>query len=264
MDRFRFNSQPFTREIKVEHRLKIAHIEEQIAALKATVDQRQSAVLVAPAGAGKTLALRALRALLPEARYSTAYIKLANLSARNMCREVALAIGVAPVGHFPGLVRAVEEKLRSGYLDTGRRQVVIFDDAQDMREDALRLVRLITNFEMDSRLVVSVVLSGHIALKQRLLRDEMNDIHQRLSHCGELTLLAREETRAYVEHRSVIAGAQPAPFEAQAIEAIHEISRGNMRAIDRLANASLIEAARSNKDKVDSGDVAVARARTWT
>ena len=125
-------------------------------------------------------------------------------------------------------------------------------------------MRLITNFEMDSRLVVSVILSGQMPLKKMLLKDDLEDIHQRISHCGELTLLSREETRSYIEHRSVIAGASPAPFDAQAIEAIHEISRGNMRAIDKLANASLIETDRSGKSKVDAGDVALARTRTWT
>ncbi|MEK7411849.1 MAG: hypothetical protein AAB263_00865, partial [Planctomycetota bacterium] len=80
MDRFRFQSSPFTREIKVEHRLKIDAIETQVEALKTIIDQRQSAVLVAPAGAGKTVCLRVLRSMLPEARYRTAYIKLADLS----------------------------------------------------------------------------------------------------------------------------------------------------------------------------------------
>ena len=104
MERFHFNGVPFTREIKVEHRLKVAHIDEQVAALKVVVDQRQSAVLVAPAGCGKTVALRALRALLPEARYRTAYIKLADLSPRDMCREVAQNLGVPSTGQYPTLV----------------------------------------------------------------------------------------------------------------------------------------------------------------
>lgn len=264
MERFRFKTAPFTREIKIEHRLKVANIEDQVAALKAAADQRQSAVLVAPAGCGKTVALRALRALLPEVRYKTTYIKLADLSARDMCREVALALGVAPTGQYPGLVRAIEERLRAGYIDCGVRQVIIFDDAHEMRPEVLRLVRLLTNFEMDSRLVVSVILAGQMALKKILLQDELEDIRQRLSHCGELSLLTREETRAYVDHRSLVAGASSVPFEPQAIEAIHEISRGNMRGIDRMALAALVEADRAQKPVVDAADVAIARARTWT
>ena len=139
MDRFRFKSAPFTRELKIEHRLKVLNIEEQVTALKAVVDQRQSAVLVAPAGCGKTVALRALREQLPEARYKTTYVKLADLSPRDMCREVALGLGLQPAGLYPGLVRAVEERLRCGYIDSGIRQVIIFDDAHDIRPEALRL-----------------------------------------------------------------------------------------------------------------------------
>lgn len=264
MDRFRFKVAPFTREIRIEHRLKVAHVEEQVEALKAAVDQRQSAVIVAPAGCGKTVAIRALRAQLSEARHKTAYIKLSDLSARDMCREVAVSLGLAPAGHYPGLVRAIEERLRSGFIDNGLRQVIIFDDAHEMRPEVLRLLRLLTNFEMDSRLVVSVILAGQVPLKKLLMQDELEDIRQRLSHCGELTMLTREESRAYIDHRSTIAGAPQVPFEPLAIEAIHEIARGNMRAIDKLALASLAEADRAQRPRVDAADVAAARSRTWT
>jgi type II secretory pathway predicted ATPase ExeA len=264
MDHFQFKVPPFTREIKVEHRLKISNIEEQVATLKALIDQRQSAALVAPAGCGKTVALRALRAQLPEARYRTTYIKLSDISARDMCREVALALGVQPSGHYPALVRNVEERLKSGYLDSGIRQVIIFDDAQDMRPKAMRLVRLLTNFEMDSRLIVSIILAGQTRLKTYLLQDDFADVRQRLSFCGEISALSREETKSYIEHRSRIAGATQAPFDTQAIEAIYEISRGNMRAIDQLALATLVETERAQKSIADAGDVALARSRIWS
>jgi type II secretory pathway predicted ATPase ExeA len=263
MDRFRFQSAPFTREIKVEHRLKIQAIEAQVEALKAVIDQRQSAVLVAPAGAGKTVCLRALRTLLPEARYRTTYIKLANLSARDMCREVAIGLGIQPAGHYPGLVRAIEERLRAGYLDSGVRQVIQFDDAHEMRPEVLRLLRLLTNFDMDSRLVVSVILSGQMPLKKILLSEELEDIRQRLVHCGELGLLTREETHAYVEHRAKIAGAPQVPFEPQAMDALFEITRGNMRALDKLALASLRVADGGARTRVDPSDVALARTAQW-
>lgn len=263
MDRFHFQSPPFTRELKVEHRLKIQAVEAQVLALKAIIDQRQSAALVAPAGCGKTVCLRALSALLPEARYRTTYIKLANLSARDMCREVALGLGIQPAGHFPALVRAIEERLRAGYLDAGIRQVILFDDAHEMRPEVIRLLRLLTNFDMDSRLVVTVILAGQMPLKKLLLSDELEDIRQRLVHCGELGLLTREEAKAYVEHRIKIAGAGQIPFEPQAIEALYEVTRGNMRALDKLALAALKVADEATRARADAADVALARTAQW-
>lgn len=263
MERFRFMTPPFTREINIENRFRLDDLEGEIKALKETVEARQSAVLVAPAGAGKTVVLRALRAALPEARNRTLYLKLANLSARDMCRQVALALGLAPAGHYPALVASLEAQLRSGYEEHGLRQVLIFDDAHDMRPDVIRLLRLLTNFEMDSRLIVSIVLAGQLPLRQRLLQADLEDIRQRLVHCGEIKLLGRDDTKRYVDHRAQIAGSAKSPFADAAKEALFEVTRGNMRALDKLAVAALRAADAGGRDTVEAADVATARGAQW-
>jgi type II secretory pathway predicted ATPase ExeA len=263
MDIFHFTSPPFTREIRADHRFSLPVIESEITALRAVIEARQSAALVAPAGGGKTMVLRALKESLPSARYAVHYFKLSDLSARDMCRQVAVALGLAPQGQYPTLVRAIEERFRSGYEDQGMRQVLIFDDAQDMRPNAIRLLRLLTNFEMDSRLVVSVILSGQLPLKQHLLTPELEDVCQRLAHCVELRLLSREDTLAYLDHRTKIAGLAVSPFSDSAKEALFEITRGNMRALDKLALASLKKTALTGRNKVEAADVAIVRGEQW-
>jgi general secretion pathway protein A len=263
MTKLHFTTPPFTREVKIEQRFKADFLEAEIIALRKVVEERQSGVLVAPAGSGKTLVLRALKASLPEARHAVFYIKLSDLSVRDMCRQVALALGVEPAGQFPSLVRALEARLRSGYEEHGIRQVMIFDDAHDMRSEVLRLVRLLTNFEMDSRLVVSIVLAGQLPLKKHLLSAELEDVRQRLIYCGELRLLGKDEALAYLEHRVQIAGCAVSPFTKAAAEALFEVTRGNMRALDKLAHAALELAARSRRDTVDPSDVAAVRAKQW-
>lgn len=263
MEIFHFTSPPFTREIRVDHRMNLPTIESEIKSLREVIEARQSAALVAPAGSGKTMVLRALRESLPAARYAVFYFKLSDLSAKDMCRQVALALGLPPKGHYPGLVRALEERFRSGYEDHGMRQVLIFDDAQDMRPNTVRLLRLLTNFEMDSRLFVSIILSGQLSLKQHLLTADLEDVRQRLAHCSELRLLSREDTILYLDHRTKIAGLAVSPFTDAAKEALFEITRGNMRAIDKLALASLKKVAQSARVKVEAADVAIVRGEQW-
>jgi type II secretory pathway predicted ATPase ExeA len=260
---FHFTSPPFTREVRIDHRLSLPAIDAEIKALREVVEARQSAALVAPAGCGKTVVLRALKESLPAARYSVYYFKLSNLSARDMCKQVALALGLAPQGQFPALAMALEERFRQGYEDQGLRQVLVFDDAQDMRLEAIRLLRLLTNFEMDSRLVVSIILSGQLSLKQHILTPELEDVRQRLAYCGELRLLSREDTLAYLDHRTKIAGLAVSPFSDAAKEALFEITRGNMRALDKLALASLKKVAQIRRNKVEAADVAVVRGEQW-
>ena len=263
MEKFHFTSPPFTREIRIDHRLNLPLLEAEITALRTVIEARQSAALVAPAGSGKTVVLRALKESLPAARYSVYYFKLSDLSARDMCRQVAQALGLESRGQYPSLVRALEERFRAGYDEQALRPVLIFDDAQDMRPDAIRLVRLLTNFEMDSRLVVSIILAGQLTLKQRLLAPDLEDVRQRLIHCAELRLLSREDTFTYLDHCTKIAGLVLSPFTDGAKEALFEITRGNMRALDKLGLACLKKVAQVSRTKVEAADVAIVRGEQW-
>ena len=180
-----------------------------------------------------------------------------------MCRQIARHIGAPSSAQYPTLVHSIEETLRSGLAEQGRRQVIVFDEAHEMREQWLRMLRLITNFDMDSKLVVSVILCGQTPLKERLLGPEMEDIRQRLVHFGELRLLTREETRGYIEHRSRVAGSPKAPFDTHAVEALFELSRGNMRALDQLCSKALELCDKAERNIVDQADVAAARSTLW-
>lgn len=263
MDRFRFVSPPFTRELRIEHRFQVGFLESAVRFLQEAVEARQSVALVSPAGSGKTVAIRALVASLPEARYRVVYLKLADLGARDMCRQLALGLGLPSVGSYPSLVRTLEERLHSGVAQQGVRQVIIFDDAHEMRIEALRLVRLLTNYEMDSKLVVSIILAGQLPLKKILMSADLEDVRQRLMAAAELRLFSREETRAYILHRIKIAGASTSPFAPDAVEALFEISQGNMRAIDKIALGALNAADKEERSTVSASDVASARASLW-
>lgn len=103
--RYRFHKIPFTRELLTNERIEFPHLEEAFAGLMHSVEQRMSAALLAPAGTGKTALLRRLKSTLPQARYQVHYVKVTDLSKRDMCREIAAACGAEPAGSYPTLVR---------------------------------------------------------------------------------------------------------------------------------------------------------------
>ena len=143
------------------------------------------------------------------------------------------------------------------------RSVIVLDEAHDLRPESLAMLRLLTNFDMDSRLVVSLILAGQPPLKRLLDRPEQTAIAQRLAHFATLRLLSRDETRSYLEHRCTVAGAHSDPFDRDAHEALFEMSRGNLRAIDRLALKSLELAARAASSAVSTAEVIAARNLLW-
>jgi general secretion pathway protein A len=176
-----------------------------------------------------------------------------------MCRELASACGLAAASSYPALVRRIQDGVRERTDTDGQRTVLMLDEAHEMRPDVLGMLRVITNFEMDSRLVLSFVLAGQPPLATLLRRPELEDLARRIAHYATLRPLSREETRDYVAHRLAVAGSATLPFDAGSLEALFEIGRGNLRATDNLALGALETAALRGHDVVDTNHVVEAR-----
>lgn len=260
---FGFVTVPFTREIRAEDQFSLPFLEEARVGILRAIEGRMSAAVIAPAGAGKTALLRRVRAELPEARYRVHYVKVTGLSKRDLCREIAVACGAAPAGSYPMLVRRLQERFEGTLGDDGLRPVLLLDESHDLRPDALAMMRLLTNFDMDSRLVLSVVLAGQPALATLLARDDQEAVARRINHYAQLRLLSRDELGQYMIHRCTIAGARTVPFDERAIDALYELSRGNLRAIDSLALKALEVAALLGHKTVSSQHILTARKQLW-
>src|SRR5712691_5393158 len=177
---FGFRLPPFTREIAAKDLLALPFFDEALDGLRRAVEARMSAALISPAGTGKTHLLRRLLTLLPEARYRVHYVKVTGLSKRDMCREIAAACGASPAGSYPALVRSLQERFDATATQDGLRPVLILDEGHDLRPDVLAMLCVLTNFDMDSRLVLSVILSGQSPLRTLLCRDDQEAIARRI------------------------------------------------------------------------------------
>jgi len=256
---FALSALPFTREIDPRDRFTLPVFDQPLAHLQRAVESRQSCALIAPSGAGKSLLLRTLARRLPEARYRVHDVKVTSLSKRDFCREVATACGLEPAGTYPSLVRKLQQRFLAQSDDEGLRPVLVLDEAQDMRPDVLATLRLLTNFDLDSRLVLSVVLAGDSRLQNLLERHDLEPVRRRLAHVAFLPLLSREQTRAYLHHRLQLAGAAPELFPDEVTDALYEISRGNLRALDHLGLKTLELAAEQDRTEISATLVAAAR-----
>jgi general secretion pathway protein A len=132
-----------------------------------------------------------------------------------------------------------------------------------LRPDVLGMLRILTNFDMDSRLVLSLVIAGQPPLRSLLARDDQEAMARRIVHYAQLRLLSREELAQYVAHRCTVAGATRVPFDDRTLDALFEIGRGNLRATDDLALKSLDYAAAAGHATVSVQHVVGARKDLW-
>ena len=252
---------PFTRELRIDKRMQLSGHDKALTALVSTVENRMSAALIGPAGSGKTITVRALINALPEARYRVNYLHVTSLSKRDFCRHLATAIGARPAGHTGALIAAIQQRACALTDQDALRPVLVIDEAHEMRPEVLGLLRLLTNFEVDSRLVLSIVLAGQPRLRTLLRRDELQAVRGRLAHVATLGLLDRASSRAYIQHRAQAAGATADLFDDAAYDAMYEFAQGNLRALNTIAFKTLYEAAAAGVERCTVDHVIAARAQ---
>lgn len=257
--RFGLTAMPFTRELQPSRMWRLPELDRTLDDLEAIVSERMSAIVIAPAGTGKTALIRRLADRLPDTRYQLAEIKVTSVGRRDFYRGLARAIGLEPVGSWPRLLELIQGHCRSLAATEALRLVLIIDEAQDLRPEVLSTVRMLTNFEMDSELLLSVLLVGDAGLESLLAKPELTALRSRFARVARLRLLSRDETAAYVNFRLDIAGARSVLFDDLALSAVHDLSRGNMRAIDHLCRTALGLAAAAGLETVDAGLVTQAR-----
>ncbi len=260
-DAFGMRAVGFTRELGVGDCFEHPQYDEAVTDILDAVRQRMSVVVTAVPGSGKTVVARRVMAQLPPARYRVHEVKVNRLSMRDFCRELATAVGARPAGNTAALIRSLQTRFRDAMDLESVQPVIIIDEAQDFRPEVLSLLKLITNFNMDSRLVVSLVLVGQPKLLTLLSHPDLEDVARRIARYVSLRLLSREETLHYIQHRLRIVGAKDDLFDAGALDAIFECTKGNMRAIDRVAFESLRAAAHGSRKVVGTGCVIKARAK---
>jgi len=260
---FGLTTTPFTRELPVKKRWSHSIYDDTVRAFQQVVEERMSGALISPAGSGKTMVLRTLASRLSEARYRVHYIKVTSLSKRDMCREIAFALGCGTAGQYNTLVRRIQEYSLTSLDHDGLRAVLLIDEAHDMRPTVLAILRILTNFEMDSRLVVSIILSGQNPLGRMLRRDDLDAVSRRMAHYAALRNLGREEVRKYITHRVRAADGRGDLFDDGAHDAIFEMGGGNLRATNKLALKSLLIAAAENASVAEADHVTAAREQLW-
>ena len=256
---FGLRKTPFTREVAVKELFPHPQRKEVLRNLLRAANERMSSGLEGPAGSGKTTVIREFCEQLPEARFRVHYLKVPGLSKRDMAREIAKSLALPEAGTFPKLLRTVQEAVESRIGTDGLRTVLVLDDAHELRPQVLGMFKALTNYEMDSRLVLSIVLVGQPPLSKLLRRAELLDVAQRLAWYGELRLLSRDETVDYIAHRCTIAGATRDLFDERAVESLYEMSRGNPRAVDHLARRALEVAHHKQAPVVSEVEVSAAR-----
>jgi len=139
-------------------------------------------------------------------------------------------------------------------LDFGCAALAIVDEAHLIPGKAtFEEIRLLTNFQLDDRNLIAIVLVGQPELRERLRHRAYRALTQRIGVAFDLVPLEAEDTRAYFAHRLSVAGATRPLFSDAAIARLHAAAQGVPRVLNQLATQALLEGMARGATQVDDG-----------
>jgi len=121
-----------------------------------------------------------------------------------------------------------------------KQVLLIIDEAQNLSDDALEGVRMLSNLQSDNQNLIQIMLVGQPELKDRLQQPGHNPFAQRIAVNFFLSGLAENETQSYITYRLEKAGGRPDIFNPEAIDMIFRASGGIPRSINLLCDAALV------------------------
>jgi general secretion pathway protein A len=219
--------------------------------------------LTGEVGTGKTTLIRSVLEQLPE-KADIAVILSPQLTTLEFLETIVQELHCPPATErtVKAQIDVLNVALMRAHAE-GRRVVLIVDEAQTLSPELLEQVRLLTNLETSKQKLLQIILIGQPELRELLDRPEMRQIAQRITGRYHLEPLRKDDTRAYVNHRLRVAGAQSDVFTGSAISALFKHSRGIPRLINVIADRALLAGYTQDRRNVDARLVGAAAAEVF-
>ena len=196
-------------------------------------------VVTGEIGSGKTTLVRhLLRRINPKA-INLGIISNTPQTREELLQSIMYSLGQSVDGNISSLIRSFESYLYSEYR-RGRRAILLIDEAQNMREDAIETLRMLSNINVDKHQFLQLILVGQPQLKELLSSPQLLQFAQRVSSDFHLKPLGPEEVMEYIAFRLSAAGSSGVLFTSEAGRLIASASSGIPRVVNILCDTALV------------------------
>jgi len=191
-------------------------------------------------GAGKTTLCRLLLNQLDE-KTKTAYIFNPSLSGIQLLEAILEDFGLTPEKKDKVVMFRQINRFLLDELTQGNNVVLIVDEAQNVKNELLEEIRMLSNLETEKEKLFQIILVGQPQLNGKLNSPDLVQLRQRISVRFLISPLRKDELGMYIYHRLKVAGgAGDVEFTPEALDRIYSYSNGVPRMINQICDRSLL------------------------
>ena len=255
ISRYGLEYNPFIKNSK-EYLVETNEYNEVMFRLNYLLNNKGFGVLTGSPGNGKTTIIRNWAKSLNPSLYKVVYVALSTLTTHEFYKNLAVEMELEPASNKSTNFKNIQSEINRYYLDKRITPVIIIDEANCINNAVLNDMKILFNFDMDSKDRAIVLLVGQTGLINILNLSVNEPIRQRVIMNYNLDSRTKEEALHYIKSKIQGAKATTDIFDANALEAIVNAANGTPRVINKICNNCLIIANSKEKNIVDS-DIAM-------
>lgn len=231
---------------------------EAFATLRYGIEAKKGFIVITgEVGTGKTTLLRKLLQTLADTVHSV-FIFNSCLSFPELLRVTLQDLGLTATDHSKiQMLQELNDYLIK-QLNLGHTVTMLIDEAQNLSDEVLENLRLLSNLETDQEKLIQIVLMGQPELHAKLGQPHLRQLKQRVALRCRLNPLAGKEAGPYIHSRLVAAGYEgKSLFEPEAIERIAIYSNGIPRVMNVICDNALLSAYAASQQIVSADMIEV-------
>ena len=249
----------FQKNLKTEELYESETYKEGIGRLEYIRQIKGIGLITGVTGIGKTTLIRGYVESLNKEKYNIIYISLTNSSKFEfltiLCRELGVNLGDC---YLSNIKRRIQKEIIRQKKEYEKETLIFIDNAERLNKEILKDMDFLYEFQYDNEDYTSIVLSGEEEIREELKKSIYEKLSQRMVFMYHLEGLKKEETKDYIRTRLEISGQKEMIFTENAINVLHNASRGVIRKLNTLINLSLMIGYQEKKEKIDEEMVRIA------
>lgn len=243
---------PFLKSIETKNHFKSKDFNDALSRLEFLKNTKGFGLLTGEPGVGKSFLLRYFVDSLNPNLYKSVYIPISTLTVMDFYRAICNGLGIIPAHKKVNMFKQIQESIYTYDHSKNITPVIIVDEAQFLTNSVLDDLRIIFNFEMDSKDYAILILSGQTPFITQLSRQPHEALRQRIMVNYYLKGLTKDETKEYIKSRLESFGCYEPIFTENAYDLLYSSTNGSIRTLNSLVRMCLISGANEKVKSIDS------------
>lgn len=232
-------------------KLELNNTKQLIFRLRHLEETKGIGLITGEPGLGKSTTIRHWVKSLNSNLYKVIYIAHSTVSVHEFYKELCEKLGIEEFYSKRKNLNNIQAEIKRLWIEKRITPVIILDEANYLPSSVLNDLKIILNFDMDSKEPYILLLIGQNTIRASLNMKAHEALKQRISMNFNFQPMDKDESKKYIDEKLKLAGANKELLTSEAYNQIIGASNGVPRKINQFMDKALLLMENKKIDIID-------------